>query len=267
MMQQLALEQRRLLGPRAPWHVGDLAWGLRQHEGRESEWKIRLWLDDGRTVAWSWLKRDERALLEHDVQPEHVYLLDEILAEPLARLAWAFEDDPEGREALARHGFTRPEEPMHYLVRDLPAPPEPPPLPEGFRYRTVGPEDIPERVSIHRDVWSPSRVTESSYAQVRTQWPYRESLDCVVEAPGGGFAAYCLCWLDDENGVGEFEPVGVRPTFRRHGLGLAVCTFALRRLYEEGGRQAIVYCGTEPACALYQALGFRVHASLVSYSR
>ena len=34
-MQQLALEQRRLLGPRAPWHVGDVAWGLCQHEGRE----------------------------------------------------------------------------------------------------------------------------------------------------------------------------------------------------------------------------------------
>jgi hypothetical protein len=34
-MKQLALEQRRLLGSRAPWHVGDLAWRLRQHEGRE----------------------------------------------------------------------------------------------------------------------------------------------------------------------------------------------------------------------------------------
>jgi hypothetical protein len=34
-MQQLALEQQRLLGPRAPWHVGDVAWGLRQHEGRD----------------------------------------------------------------------------------------------------------------------------------------------------------------------------------------------------------------------------------------
>lgn len=41
-MQQLALEQRRLLGPRAPWHVGDVAWGLRQHEGREPEWTFRL---------------------------------------------------------------------------------------------------------------------------------------------------------------------------------------------------------------------------------
>jgi len=26
-------------------------------------------------------------------------------------------------------------------------------------------------------------------------------------------------------------------------------------------------CATEPACALYESLGFRRHASLVSYSR
>ena len=77
-MQQLALEQRRLLGPRSPWHVGDVAWGLRQHEGRESEWTFRLWRDGDRVVAWSWLKAD-RGLLEYDVHPEHTHLLDELL--------------------------------------------------------------------------------------------------------------------------------------------------------------------------------------------
>ena len=57
-MQQLAIEQRRLLGPRAPWHVGDIAWGLHQHEGREHEWTFRLWRDGDRVVAWSWLQGD-----------------------------------------------------------------------------------------------------------------------------------------------------------------------------------------------------------------
>jgi len=239
-MQQRAVEQRRLLGPRAGWHVGDIAWGLRQHEGRENEWKIRLWVEDGRVVGWSWLKRDGRDRLEHDVHPEYLHLLDEILAEPAARVAFAFEDDDEQRAALARRGFTQPGEAMHFLVRDLAEPPTPPPLPDGFRYRTVSADDAPERVSIHREVWTrpdaPSRFTESSYAQVRAEWPYRESLDCVVETSDGRFAAYCLCWPDDENRVGEFEPVGVRVEFRRRGLGAAVCTFALQRLHEEGGR-------------------------------
>jgi ribosomal protein S18 acetylase RimI-like enzyme len=266
-MQALALEQRRLVGPRAPWHVGDVAWGLRQHEGREHEWRIRLWVEDGRVAAWSWLKQDGRDRLEYDVHPEHLHLLDEILAEPAARATFAFEDDGVRRAALARHGFTDRLDEMHYLVRDVAEAPEPPPLPGGFRYRTVDAEAVRERVALHRDVWAPSRVTESSYAQVRAEWPYRESLDCVVQAPDGRFAAYCLCWLDDEHRVGELEPVGVREEFRRRGLGAAVCTFALRRLYDEGGRQAIVYCMSEPACALYRSLGFRVHATLVGYGR
>jgi ribosomal protein S18 acetylase RimI-like enzyme len=266
-MQQLALEQWGLLGPRAPWHIGDIAWGLRQHEGREQEWKIRLWVEDGRVVAWSWLKQDGRDRLEHDVHPEYLHLLDEILSEPAARVAFAYEDDAERRAALARNGFTQPGEAMHYLARELDEPPELPPLPEGFCYRTVGADDVPERVSIHREVWAHSRVTESSYTQVRAEWPYRESLDCIVVAPDGRFAAFCLCWPDDEHRVGEFEPVGVRPEFRRRGLGAAVCTFALQRLYQEGGRQAIVYCVTAPACALYESLDFRIHCSLVEYSR
>jgi ribosomal protein S18 acetylase RimI-like enzyme len=264
-MQELALEHRRLLGPRAPWHVGDIAWGLRQHEGREAEWKIRLWVEDGRTVAWSWLRDD--GLLDHDVHPEHLHLLDEILAEPAARVAYAFEDDDAGREALAAHGFDRAGDRTRFLARELPAGLEPPPLPPGFRYRTVDAEAVAERVAIHREVWAPSRVTESSYAHVRAQWPYRESLDCVVQGPKGRFVAYCLIWLDEENGVGELEPVGVRPEFRRRGLGAAVCTFALGRLHEEGGRHAVVYCATDAACALYESLGFGVHATVVGYAR
>jgi ribosomal protein S18 acetylase RimI-like enzyme len=273
-MHELALSQRRELGVRAPWHVGDVTWGLRQHEGREDEWQIRIWKDGDRTVAWSWLKSDRR-LLDFDVRRDRLDLLDEILADPDARSAVAFEDDDEVRAALERHGFTAAGETdvtrqgplLHFLARDLAEAPEPPQLPDGFRCRTVEPGDLAERVAIHRDVWAPSRVTEASFANVQASWPYRASLDCVVEAPDGRFAAYCLVWPDDENRVGELEPVGVREEFRRRGLGAAVCTFALRRLHEEGGRQAIVYCASEPACRLYESLGFRRHATLVGYSR
>src|SRR5207249_2551281 len=158
-MHELALEQRRELGVRAPWHVGDVTWGLRQHERREDEWKIRIWQDGGRTVAWSWLKGN-RGLLEYDVRRDRLDLLDEILADPDARTAVAFEDDDEVRAALARHGFVQPGDRMHFLARDLPDAPLPPALPEGFNYRTVEPGDFAERVAVHRDVWAPSRVTE-----------------------------------------------------------------------------------------------------------
>jgi GNAT superfamily N-acetyltransferase len=265
-MQELAVEQRRRLGDRAPWHVGDIAWGLRQHEGREHEWRIRVWEEDGAVVAWSWLK-GATGHLELDVRPDRRELLDEILADPDASTAFAFDDDEELRAALLRHGFARPKEPMHFLACDLAHMPEPPALPDGFRYRTCEPGDLSERVAIHRDVWAPSRVTESSYGGVQATPPYRPTLDCVVEAPDGRFAAYALLWPDDVTGVGELEPVGVREEFRRRGLGAAVCTFALRRWHEEGGRRAIVYCVTPAACALYESIGFRVEGTLVGYAR
>jgi ribosomal protein S18 acetylase RimI-like enzyme len=265
-MQALAIEVRRLRGPRAPWHVGDVAWGLRQHAGREHEWRIRLWEEDGRVVAWSWLKA-ERGSLELDVHPDHLDLLDDLLAEPEARVAFAFEDDEELRGALARHGFTRPDRIMDYNARDLGEPPPVGRLPDGFRLRSVEPADLAARVDVHREVWAPSRVTKESYAAVMRTWPYRASLDCVVEAPDGRFAAYALLWPDDENGVGELEPVGTREEFRRLGLGAAVCAYALHRWHEAGGREAIVYSATGPAQALYRSLGFERHARLVEFAR
>ena len=260
-MQELAIENRRLRGARAPWHVGDIAWGFRQHAGREAEWTVKIWEEGGRVVAWSWRKGED---IDFDVHPDHRRLLDEILDEPEVKHAFALEDDA---EALALRGFTGRAEVMDLNVRDLPEPPEPPELPDGFRLRTVEPGDLAERVAVHRDVWAPSRVTEESYANVMQSWPYRASLDCVVEAPDGRFAAYALLWPDDTNAVGELEPVGTREEFRGRGLGAAVCTHALRRWHEEGGRQAIVYCQSKPACALYRSVGFEVVTRFHGFTR
>src|SRR5215467_13927258 len=104
-MHELALEQRRELGVRAQWHVGDITWGLRQHEGREDEWTIRIWQDGGSTVAWSWLKGD-RGMLEYDVRHDRLDLLDEIFSAPDVRTTVAFTDDEEVQAALRRNGFT-----------------------------------------------------------------------------------------------------------------------------------------------------------------
>ncbi|MBV8563780.1 MAG: hypothetical protein JOZ56_11880, partial [Actinobacteria bacterium] len=93
-MQELAVEQRRRVGRRAAWHVGDLAWGFRCHEGREREWRIRLWEEGGSVVAWSWLKTPD-GTLDFDVRDDRRELLEEILDEPDARVVYAFEDDDE----------------------------------------------------------------------------------------------------------------------------------------------------------------------------
>jgi ribosomal protein S18 acetylase RimI-like enzyme len=70
-----------------------------------------------------------------------------------------------------------------------------------------------------------------------------------------------LAWYDDENRVGELEPVGTHPDHRRRGLGRATNLFALDRLSAAGATHAIVSCRGDAAYPiprlLYESVGFR----------
>jgi ribosomal protein S18 acetylase RimI-like enzyme len=267
-MQELVSELWRLEGPAVENHVGDVAWQRFQHTGREDEWRIRVWEEVGEPVAWAWVKRP--ATLNHEIHPRHRTgaLHDELLD-------W-FESEADGAELRASSLSTDAERLAHLRHRGYeldPRGPEfvyhalelagaaEPVVPEGYRLRTVEPDDLERRVEIHRLVWAPSRVTVESFAAVQAAWPYRADLDCVVEAPDRSFAAYCLAWLDPDNGVGELEPVGTHPDHRRQGLATAVCRYAHRRLHDDGAETAIVYsiAGSD-ATALYESMGMREHA-------
>jgi len=274
-MQSLQQELWALDGERTHTHVGDLAWWVTMHVGREDEWKRRLWLDGDRCLAWAWL--DRPASLDYEVHRDHRggALHEEVLdwfeaeAEDSVLEAWVMDGDEGSLELLARRGFMQPDpyKWYAYYVRELDAPVAQPSVPDGFRLRTVNDGgDLHERVEVHRAAWEPSRVTEESYRNVMSTWPYRPELDCVLETPDGTFAAYVLCWYDDANRVGELEPVGTHSEHRRRGFGAAVCTYALHRLQEEGARKAIVYAGGRDedhrARALYESVGFRRHTRM-----
>lgn len=272
-MQAVTAEVWGIEGPHAPAHVGDLAWGRYQHTGREHEWRVRLWQRDGRDVAWAWLRLSDAVMLwciRPDLRAE---LVDELLDWADAGIVEVPSTDEVSLAALRRHGYG-PDPAARVLAvhhRSLSDEPRVQ-APDGFRLRTVTPEDLADRVELHRIVWDPSRVTEESYADVQAAWPYRADLDCVAEAPDGRLVAYCLAWLDPDNRAGELEPVGVHPDFRRLGLGSAVCRFAVRRLEEEGATQAVVYAiANDPsnrrAKALYESIGFVETCRFCRYTR
>ena len=93
----------------------------------------------------------------------------------------------------------------------------------------------------------------------------------MVEAPDGSIAAYTLAWLDEVNGVGQFEPVGTHADHRRRGLGRAVCLHALRRLRKLGATSALVACRGDAAypipCKLYESIGFREVSRSLAFRR
>ena len=256
-LQALVQELWRREGPFVGTHVGDLAWGP-AHRAGEDPWRVRIW-DEG---AGAWMRRPHE--LEYELLPElrsgplEHELLDWAESETNGYLTtYSLSTDARRLAFLRGRGYEpKPDAtPLDFHIRAVAdaGEVEPPP---GFRLRTVRPADLERRVAVHRAAWEPSRVTVESYREVMAARPYRADLDCVVEAPGGELAASCLAWLDDENRVGELEPVGTAPAYRRRGLASAVCRFALRRLREEGATQAIVYSNTPEAKALYLSLGF-----------
>lgn len=261
------------------WHVGDLTWGLYQNMVFDPTRGVRLWEDaaTGALLGFSWLDGSELDTMIAPTlraTPEG----DAILA---ASLAWGrrvaarrylanlwthvFDSDAWQIAQLAAHDFVRDEKHNGYVhfrrpFDDAPLPDAP--LPEGFTVRAVGGEDEwQRRVDLHRVVYHPSRVTLPAYRRLRAAPLYRPDLDLVAVAPNGEFVSYCILWYDERTRVGEYEPVGAHPDWRRQRITRAVLVEGLRRLRALGAERAIVLTNTSntPAIRLYESIGFVPH--------
>src|SRR5207244_10709447 len=107
----------------------------------------------------------------------------------------------DGEDAIRRieaHGLVyRPDAPwMRLNARSLDELPEPV-VSDGYRLRTVEEGDFASRATAHRSAFHPSRFRDEVYEFVRSTAPYRQDLDCVVEAPDGSIAAYTLARPDE----------------------------------------------------------------------
>lgn len=276
-MQRLVQDAWRAVGPKNERHVGDVAWAHAHIPGRKDTFRRQLWEEDGRLVAYAWLFRPQT--LDWQVSPDRPELVDavhewfEAEAEADRLETSALAEDEAAIAVLGALGYVAVTDGPWFAItiRDLDRidQPEPPP---GYTLRTMaGDADLERRVEVHRAAWEPSRFSLESYVDVRATWPYREDLDCVVEAPDGSFASYALAWYDDENRVGELEPVGTHPAHRRLGLGRAVNLYALQRLRDAGAQHAIVMCRGDDAYPvpkrLYESVGFRQHSRVVNFTK
>jgi mycothiol synthase len=259
------------------WHVGDLLWRLYQNTIFDPFTSFRLWESKhGELLGFVCHSPPEWVDLQVHPRLRGSGLVEEQM------LAWAEEHrlelpakadgtrslqtggldiDPQRVVFLERHGFERTVHHYINLMRDLCEPIPDEPWPDGFTVRHVAEEsEFEERVSIHREVWHPSKVTLEAYRRMRTVQGYTPELDLAAATPEGLFASYCICWFDPVSKSGEFEPVGTRAAFRRKRLGRAVMLEGLRRLKACGAQTALVTSegSNQAALALYQSVGFRI---------
>lgn len=281
-MRRLLQTAYAITGPLVYATVGDLDWW---RAGRENpgDWSfLRLWWDErGELGGFAWQGTNQVDLFSHPtrrrVEADMLAWSEEQRREKPAgedgrRLwrAWALTSDSSRQTLLGRNGYRRADDAFAFFSYPLEGEIPPSLLPEGFKIRPVaGKEEYPARVELHRQIFEPSRFTGTKYRAVRATPTYRADLDLVVVAPDGTLAACCIVWFDEANRIGEFEPVGCAPQFRRMGLTRALLLEGLRRLRRLGGRTGHLFAdtGEEPAMKLYTSTGFREVDRVVAWEK
>ena len=101
-----------------------------------------------------------------------------------------------------------------------------------------------------------------SWRQSVLQHPaYRPELDLVAESTDGRLLGFCIGWIADDHG--HLEPLGVRESHRRQGVGAALTTELLRRMWRLGVTECLVEPeGGTTAVAVYQSIGFEIEQSI-----
>lgn len=269
------------------WNAGDIPWQLGMFpEGADFSGHVRLWEDDaGRAVAlaifepplnfefdvlpivgpgggiaeeiFGWVEERRRASLgsEGEVPRAYAMLGEDTLS------TTALDSDRERIAFLADRGYKKVERHSVRYRRSLDEALREPALPPGMRFADATEANLDERVDLHRDAWSvwgPSSFSASRYRRLRAAPIYDETLDIVVEGSDGRLLSYCICWFDEANGIGHFEPVGTRTGFAGQGLGRAVVMEGLRRLKARGAHTALIGTASvnAPALRTYAACGF-----------
>lgn len=154
---------------------------------------------------------------------------------------------------LARAGFQQFDDPMVFMACSLDRPIPQSQLPDG--YAIVSARERPDLPGV-----TGQPFTHEAYAAIRNAPGYREDLGLRVCYRGREIVAGAICWYDDIDNCGEFEPVGTVGAQRGKGLALAVMARTMENLRRLGADRVYVRTGkaNTPAVSLYGKLGFTI---------
>lgn len=268
-----------LKGPCPPITIGDLdCWRFWNPDSNGYIQSCGLWQDrDSHLVGFAWpgIEPDGTGIIDLNVRPQYVELLDPMLiwseawlqqampadTDTLDLTMSALEHNVELTTVLDARGYTRTENYHHwYRVRSLAETVPDWVLPPGYTIRHIeGRGDIEPFTELSNLTEAGDEITAAMYRAMMDAPTYRRDLNLIVCAPDATFAAFCIMWYDDINRVGQFEPVGCHPDHRRKGLTSAMMMEGLQRLRNLGATHALVATSrhNQAANALYESLGFR----------
>jgi ribosomal protein S18 acetylase RimI-like enzyme len=233
-----------------------------------SAWRdhLALWEEDGEIVAAAFIGESPRdGVILCD--PGHAGLAPELLGwveQRCAAPALRVEVRASSRElvaAVAGRGYGRDRD-GHDIPREKPLHPErdePAVLPAGLRIAELEDDELARYNVAVQAVSGRVGGSPEEHAVVRRCPSAVRELGLVVLDADAAVVGFAEAWLDRDNLVAEFEPVGTIPSEQRCGIGSAVMQEAENRLRRLGCRLATVHSWSamEGANRLYESLGYK----------
>ncbi len=147
-------------------------------------------------------------------------------------------------------------------------PPETVSLPPGYSIRTLHQSEWSSYFEAVHAVFN-MMDTPEAFASIQQAPSNVHELHLNVVNDQNQIAAFCSVWLDHENNIAEFEPVGTVPQFQKQGLGAALLAYACNRLREANCPKAKVESWSESVGAnkLYSACGLLEYDRLYSWKK
>jgi mycothiol synthase len=249
---------------------------------------FRIALEDGQIVGWCDVwdqnKAHERLFLDpraSHVAP-HVYatLFDWGIARcqslavngAVCRAAGSSEDEAFAAE-VTRRGFRL----IRHFFRmeiDLDHPPDEAAWPNGIAVRAFRPGE--ERVvydaimDAFADHWDFVPTGFDDWEQFMVRSPTFDPTLWFLAEDGGELAGFSLCRSERRTGVGHVGVLGVRPPWRRRGLGSALLLHSFHELRRRGRSRVDLGVdgeNTTGAVGLYERAGMKVVRRLDSYEK
>jgi mycothiol synthase len=259
-------------------HVGDLTWQLfHMFASYRPADLVQIWQDRSEHLLGFVLLYPTLGFFDLQLDPHHrggsleaeMFEWVEQHLRPAAEVHTLVNNQDTARlSLLSQHGY-QPNGEWFYVQRLLNDALPHMDLPSGFVVRSLaGDHEAAARAKVLGAAFGAPPQPER-YQQFMHAPGYIRDLDIVAVAPDHRFAAFAMCWVDRVTKVGQFEPVGTAPDFRRQGLAQAVLYEGLRRMQQYGAERVIVIveAAEAAACELYAAVGFEYQWSLTLYTK
>ena len=262
-------------------HPGDLQLRLSDPSVNFKE-SLRVWEDNGQLVGFAFLHLncsefifesetfcDKRSEVEAQAVEWALRQAEKIAAEG-GRYTIFYANVPEfaveRMSLLENYGFTRDEKYRIYLDyplnAEIPAAEFPPGFTAGYLKSA---SEVQDYIAAYHNAFLFDKMTEQWRRNLLGMPDYIPELDLVAAAPNGEFAAFCLCWLEQEgsdySGIkkGYIQTVGTQQKFQNKGIGKVLFLTALQRLQTLGAQIAVGDTEGDNAFALrlYESAGVR----------